>query len=55
MGSLLGAAQPVAALSFGWLAGMVSLGSIFLGAGIAMFAISLALYFPFSELRKASY
>ena len=55
MGSLLGAAQPVAALSFGWLAGSVPVGSLFVGAGVSMFAISVALYLPFRELRAASY
>jgi MFS transporter, DHA3 family, macrolide efflux protein len=53
--SVLGASQPVAAVVFGWLAGTFSVGSLFLGAGTLMFVISLALYYPFAELRKASY
>jgi len=53
--SVLGASQPVAAVTFGWLAGTFSVGSLLFGAGILMFAISLALYLPFAELRRASY
>jgi DHA3 family macrolide efflux protein-like MFS transporter len=53
--SLLASAQPIAALTFGGLAGVVSLGSLFLGAGASMFVVSVALYLPFSELRRASY
>jgi len=55
MGSLLGAAQPIAAIAFGWLAGFSSVGILFELAGLVTVVITLSLSIPFSQLRNASY
>lgn len=53
--SFLGTSQPIGAVVFGILALRFTVGSLFLGAGVLLFAISLALVLPFGELRRASY
>lgn len=53
--SFLSAATPIGAVVFGALAGLISIGTIFLAVGLAMLVVSLALYVPFGELRNASY
>jgi MFS family permease len=55
MGSFLSAVLPVSALTFGWLGGQVSLGTLFEVSGLAVAAVSVVLYFPFVELRNAKY
>jgi DHA3 family macrolide efflux protein-like MFS transporter len=55
MGSLLVAAQPIAALTFGWLAGSVSVGLLFEVAGLVVVIITAVLSIPFTELRNAKY
>jgi DHA3 family macrolide efflux protein-like MFS transporter len=55
MGSLLVAAQPIAAITFGWLAGSVSVGLLFEVAGLVVVIITAVLSIPFTELRNAKY
>lgn len=55
MGALLSAVLPVSALIFGWLGGLVSLGTLFEVSGLAVAVVSVVLYFPFAELRNAKY
>jgi MFS family permease len=55
MGSVLIAAQPVAAVLAGSLAAISSIGAVFIGSGIATVCVAVALYFPFSELARARY
>jgi len=55
MSSLLGAAQPIAALTFGWLAGFSSVGLLFEIAGLGMAFITLSFSIPFGQLRNAKY
>jgi ENTS family enterobactin (siderophore) exporter len=53
--ALLGMATPVAALTFGALAGASSIVSVFFVSGVGLAAITAILYLPFKELRRASY
>jgi MFS family permease len=55
MGSLLAASQPVGALVFGAMVGMVSIGETFVIAGAVVSLAGVVLYLPFSELREAKY
>jgi MFS family permease len=55
MGALLSAVLPVSALIFGWLGGLVSLGTLFEVSGLAVAVVSVVLYFPFVEFRNAKY
>lgn len=55
MRSLLAASQPVAAVLFGLLGGVVPIGRLFGVSGTAMLVIGLLLYVPFSELRRVNY
>lgn len=55
VGALLSAVLPVSALVFGWLGGLVSLGTLFEVSGLAVAVVSVVLYFPFAELRNAKY
>jgi MFS family permease len=55
LGSLLLVSQPAGALAFGGLVGYFPIGSVFLGSGAVLVALSAALYLPFSALRNARY
>ena len=55
MKSLLVASQPIAAVLFGYLAGVASIGPLFIDVGIALIAVTSLLYIPFAELRRAKY
>jgi MFS family permease len=55
LSSLMAAAQPIGAVFAGVLAGLVSIGSVIAGSGVAVAATSVALYAVFRELRKAAY
>jgi len=55
LGALLSAAQPIAAVLAGTLAGLTSIGSVFLGSGVAVVVLSFGLYPFFEKLRRASY
>lgn len=55
MGSVLVGAQPVAAIFSGSLAAISSIGTVFIGSGIATVRVTAALYFPFSQLARARY
>lgn len=55
LGAVLTASQPIAAVLSGWLAGISSIGIVYVGSGVAMMALSLILYIPFAELRRARY
>lgn len=53
--SFLSSALPAGAVTFGWLAGLTAIGSMVFAMGLVMMVVSLLLYFPFKELRSASY
>jgi hypothetical protein len=55
LGAVLTASQPIAAVLSGWLAGISSIGIVYVGSGVAMIAVGLILYIPFAELRRARY
>jgi MFS transporter, DHA3 family, macrolide efflux protein len=55
MKSLLVLAPTIAAVLFGFLAGVTSIGSLFVGSGVALTLVTLMLYLPFSRLRRAKY
>ncbi len=55
MGSLLAAAQPIAAILSGTLAALSSIGTVFLGSGLAMLASTAVMYFLFADLAGARY
>ncbi len=55
MGSLLAAAQPIAAILSGTLADLSSIGTVFLGSGLAMVASTAVMYFLFADLAAAKY
>lgn len=55
LASSLAAAQPVASLLAGFLASATSIGSVFIGSGIAVVGSAVILYPLFRELRNASY
>jgi len=51
LGSLLAASQPVGALAFGAMAGVLPVGNIFVVSGIVISLTPVVLYLPFSALR----
>jgi hypothetical protein len=53
--SLLAAAQPIAALTFGWLANFSSVGLLLEIAGLVTTLITLTISLPFGQLRTAKY
>lgn len=55
MKSLLVASPTIAAVLFGFLASVTSIGLLFIGSGVALTLVSLLLYIPFSMLRRAKY
>ena len=55
MRSLLAAAPVIAAVLFGFLASVTTIGVLFMGAGAALMLVTLLLYIPFSKLRCAKY
>ncbi len=55
LGSLLGITPPVAAILFGWLAEISSVGLLFEASGVAICVFAAAAYLPFRELRSAKY
>lgn len=55
LGASLSAAQPVAAILAGVLAGFFSIGSVILGSGVAVVVVAGALYPFFRELRDSKY
>jgi MFS family permease len=55
MRSLLATAPVIAAVLFGFLASVTTIGVLFTGAGAALVLVTLVLYVPFSQLRRAKY
>jgi MFS family permease len=55
MRSLLVASQPVAAVVFGFLAGVTAIGPLFVYLGFALMIVASLLFIPFVELRRARY
>jgi len=55
MGSLLAASQPVGALVFGAIVGVISVGETFVISGAVVSLAAILLYLPFTELRGAKY
>jgi MFS family permease len=55
MRSSLATAPVIAAVLFGFLASITTIGVLFIGAGAALMLVTLLLYIPFSELRCAKY
>jgi MFS family permease len=55
MKSLLATAPVIAAVLFGSLASITTIGVLFMGAGAALVLVTLLLYVPFSQLRRAKY
>lgn len=53
--SVLSATIPVAAVLFGAVAGLSTVGHVFAGSGVAVMLTAAALYLPFRELRSASF
>jgi MFS family permease len=55
MRSLLSAAPVIAAVLFGFLASVTTIGVLFIGAGAALMLVTLLLYIPFSKLSRVKY
>ncbi len=55
MKSFLAASIPIAAVLFGFLASVISIGQLFIASGVALILVTSLLYIPFSELRRAKY
>jgi MFS family permease len=55
MRSMLASAPVIAAVVFGFLASVTTIGALFVGAGAALVLVTLLLYIPFSRLRSAKY
>ncbi len=53
--ALLGMAAPTAAVVFGLIAGVTSVADVMIASGIGLALITVGLYIPFKELRRASY
>ncbi|MGP8125556.1 MAG: hypothetical protein ACLQEQ_06800 [Nitrososphaerales archaeon] len=52
---MLGISQPIAAILFGFFAGVTSSGLLFIESGVALMLVTLLLYIPLSRLRRAKY
>jgi hypothetical protein len=55
LGSLLAASQPVGALVFGAMVGVISIGETFMISGAIVSVVSAVLFFLFKELSSAKY